>query len=86
MKTLQASEFKARCLAIIDEVARTGEIITITKRGKPLAQLMPVTARRAGYPQHALKGSGRIVGDIVAPVVPPDAWDANRGRLDGGED
>jgi prevent-host-death family protein len=86
MKTLQASAFKARCLALLDDVARTGETITITKRGRPLAQLGPVTRRGRGFPQDALKGAGRIVGDVVAPALPPESWDANRGRLRGDED
>nr|NDG06974.1 type II toxin-antitoxin system Phd/YefM family antitoxin [Oxalobacteraceae bacterium] len=41
MTTIQASEFKARCLALMDQVARTGETILVTKNGKPIAELRP---------------------------------------------
>jgi prevent-host-death family protein len=42
MKTISASEFKAKSLALLDEVAETGETIVVTKRGKPVAQVGPV--------------------------------------------
>ena len=41
-RTITASEFRAKCLQIIDEVAATGEAIIITKRGKPIANLLPL--------------------------------------------
>ena len=78
MKTLTASEFKAKCLAILDEVARTGEPVTILKRGKPVAQLVPPVPRGEGYPQQQIIGTVRIKGDIVGPPLPADVWDAER--------
>lgn len=80
---MAASEFKARCLAILDEVARTGERIVILKRGKPMAQIGPTTqGTEAGFPQDRLRSLGGVVevGDIVAPPLPADAWDAVRGK------
>jgi prevent-host-death family protein len=75
MKTIEASEFEAKCLHIMDEVAETGEPVVITKNGRPVAQLGPVVSRRktlAGL--H--KGQVRIVGDIIEPI---DAeWEALR--------
>ena len=62
MKTIDASEFKAKCLAILDEVAQTGESITILKRGQPIAQLIPPLPAQNVYPQHNLKGTGKILG------------------------
>ncbi|HEY4921857.1 MAG TPA: type II toxin-antitoxin system Phd/YefM family antitoxin [Xanthobacteraceae bacterium] len=52
-RLIKASEFKARCLALMDEVARTGEAIVITKNGKPIAELVPhrARARRARHSQ-----------------------------------
>ena len=44
MKTIAASDFKARCLAILDDVARTGERILIVKRGKPVASVKDFVA------------------------------------------
>ena len=67
MKTIKASEFKAKCLRLMDEVAETGQSLLITKNGKPVAQLGPVVTRRktlAGL--HA--GQIQILGDIIAPI------------------
>ena len=41
MKTMQAGEFKARCLKVMDQVQKTREPLVITKRGKPVAKLVP---------------------------------------------
>jgi prevent-host-death family protein len=82
MKAINASRFKAQCLAILDEVARTGERVAISKRGKVVAELVPargVTGRQ--YPQDSLRAKGKTLGDIVGPTVPPETWDAVRGRL-----
>jgi prevent-host-death family protein len=75
MREINASEFKAKCLAILDEVARTGQPVTILKRGRPIAQLIPSVARLGQYPQEALVGTVQIYGDIVAPVLPSETWD-----------
>ncbi len=67
MRTVKASEFKAKCLKLMDEVAETGESVVITKNGRPVAQLGPVATRRrtlAGL--H--KGQIRILGDIIEPI------------------
>jgi prevent-host-death family protein len=73
MKTIKASEFKAKCLQLMDEVAESGDIIVITKNGQPVAQLAPVVSRPA-----TLAGSHKskisIVGDIVGTLDEP--WDA----------
>ena len=76
MKTINASEFKAKCLAILDEVKRTGEIVTILKRGKPVAQLVPPVPRKETYPQETLIGTVQICGDILQPVLNPEVWEA----------
>jgi antitoxin (DNA-binding transcriptional repressor) of toxin-antitoxin stability system len=80
METISASDFKARCLAILDTVARSGRRITILKRRRPVAQLIPVGGEEGGYPQDALKGSVEVVGDIVQPVLPARVWEAERKR------
>jgi antitoxin (DNA-binding transcriptional repressor) of toxin-antitoxin stability system len=81
MKSVKASEFKARCLSILDDVARTGETVAISKRGRVVAELVPPRSRAgARYPQQALRGTGRTLGDIIAPTMPPEAWEAVRGR------
>ncbi len=82
MKTIAASEFKAKCLAILDEVAETGESIVILKRGKPVAELIRPLPREAATPQEALRGSVRVRGDLLEPVLPADTWSAERGEVE----
>ena len=77
MKKMAAGVFKAKCLSVMDTVQRTREPVVITKRGKPVAKLVPAdkpTKSIFGY----LKGKMKIVGDIESPVEPPEAWDALR--------
>lgn len=73
MQTIKASEFKTKCLALMDEVARTGEPLLITKNGKPVAELRPPTTTRRKSPFGAHKGSIEIKGDIVTPL--DEAWE-----------
>ena len=68
MTTIQASEFKAKCLALMDQVARTGETIVVTKNGKPVAELRPHRAPRAKSLIGLHKGQIGILGDIVSPI------------------
>lgn len=77
MPTIQASEFKAKCLALMDQVARTGETITITKNGKPIAELHPHRPPRARSLIGLHRGQVEISGDIVAPVD-EELWEATR--------
>ena len=75
MRTIKASEFKAKCLKIMDQVAESGEPVVITKNGRPVAQLGPVgRARRSIWGLH--KGQIEILGDIVEPI--DVEWEANR--------
>lgn len=78
---MAVSKFKAQCLALLEDVARTGEPLLVTKRGKPLARVVATGAAGAAYPQRGLAGTVIIVGDIVGPVLPAEAWDAVRGEL-----
>ena len=81
MKSVAVSEFKAHCLSLLDDVARTGEPILVTKRGKPLARITPSGNSALARPQDTLRGSVTYEGDLLAPVVPPAAWNAVRGVL-----
>ena len=76
MQAISISEFKAKCLAILEEISRTGEGVTILKRGRPIAQVLPPTPRRSAYPQLELQGTVEILGDIVGPVIPASHWEA----------
>ena len=75
MQTIQASVFKAKCLALMDEVARTGRAILVTKNGKPVAELRPHRAPRAKSLIGLHKGRIAVTGDIVTPVA-TGLWNA----------
>src|SRR5438876_10910019 len=74
-RKINAAAFKARCLALIDEVAESGQPITVTKRGKAKVQIIAVREKPKTL-WGATKGSFKIVGDIVGPIV--DDWDEDR--------
>lgn len=77
MKTVAAADFKARCLALLDEVAE-GEELLILKRGKPVARVVPL-APVAASPQATLLGTMVAADDLLEPPFPPEVWDAERG-------
>jgi prevent-host-death family protein len=77
MTTMQAGEFKARCLKVMDQVRATREPVIITKRGRPVAKLVPVE-KPGDDIFGCLKGVVEIVGDIESPLVAPEDWEANR--------
>ena len=68
MKKVAATEFKARCLALIDQVHDTGKPITITKRGKPVAVLQPLADEDA-KPWLKLRGTITFYKDPFKPVL-----------------
>ena len=73
MKKMAAGSFKAKCLALMDEVQSKHETIVITKRGKPVAKLVPIsTAKDEIY--SFLDGKGTIKGDIVSPAMSAEEW------------
>ena len=75
MKTMAAGEFKARCLQVMDEVRSTRNPVVITKRGKPVAKLVPADQLSEWVPGR-LAGKIEILRDIVSPVVPWEDWEA----------
>lgn len=75
---MPVSKFKATCLAVIERVRRTGEPVLITKRGVPVAQLVPPPP--PPKPRSAfgvLRGTVEYLGDIVEPLGEED-WEAAR--------
>ena len=72
MESLTVSKFKATCLAVVEEVAKSKKPVIITKRGKPIAELIPYTGETEQIP---LKDTVAFVGDIISPVVAED-WEA----------
>ena len=76
MKTIGAAEFKARCLSLMEDVRSTRETVVITKRGKPVAKLVPAEPSKREF-IGSLKGVFRVVGDIQSPAVPPEDWESS---------
>jgi prevent-host-death family protein len=74
-RTMSAGEFKARCLQVMEQVAATGEPVVVTKRGKPVAQLGPVS-RRPKTLRGFLKGRVKSGKDVVSPI--DTRWHATR--------
>lgn len=77
MKKIAAGKFKAQCLRIMDEVRSTREPVLITKRGQPLAKLVPAEKAADDFIGR-LEDEIKIVGDIESPVTPLEDWDALR--------
>ncbi len=70
MKQIAAAKFKARCLALLDRVDEDG--IVITKRGKPVAKLIPIR-RASGALIGAFRGRLKVKGDVLSSGL---EWDA----------
>ena len=70
MQEIAISEFKAKCLALLEQVRKTKKPIRITRFGKPVAEVVPPSpAKEKGDWLGSMKGSFDIVGDIVSPVI-----------------
>jgi prevent-host-death family protein len=67
MKTIQAAEFKATCLRVLDQVAKSRHGVVVTKRGKPVARVVPMVNRPKRI-VGAMKGEIEILGDIISPI------------------
>lgn len=76
METINASELKAKLLAVLDRVKESGEALLVLKRGRPVARLVPPTPEHDRYPQDALRGTVQTTGDVIGPAVPEDDWEA----------
>ncbi len=76
MEEVSISEFKAKCLALLEQVRRTRQPIRITRHGKPVAEVTPPTATidRAAWIS-SMKDSLEIVGDIISPATDEDEWE-----------
>lgn len=79
MRKVAAGEFKQTCLRLLDEVGESGEPILITKRDKPVAELIPVKPERPDDWLGAMRDRGEIHGDLVAPAADSGEWEVLRG-------
>lgn len=75
MQTISAGEFKAKCLKLMDLVAQTHEEYTITKRGKPIARIVPIQSNQDAF--GFLKGDIDIKGNIVTESL-EEKWEADQ--------
>ena len=76
MKKIAAGAFKAKYLSLMDDVRATKRPLLITKRGKPVAKLVPVEEDDTDDFIGRLRGVFRVVGDIESPIEPPEAWES----------
>jgi prevent-host-death family protein len=78
-QTVSISEFKAKCLALVDMVKKTGQPLLITKRGEPIAQVVPPPAGEKPTPWlGCMRGTGTIVGDVISPATDEEEWEVLR--------
>jgi prevent-host-death family protein len=79
MDEIAISEFKAKCLALVEQVHKTKKPLRITKFGKPIAEVVPLTQKnqRENW-LGCMKGKMEITGDIVSPAVDADDWEVLR--------
>ncbi len=71
-RTVPAGWFKANCLALLDRVAETREPLVVTKRGRPVAEVVPLRKRKG----RSLRGSVVFRGDVVGPIL--GEWEIDR--------
>jgi len=79
MQEVAISEFKAKCLALLEQVRKTKKPIRVTRRGQPVVEVVPASPPKpTGNWLGSMKGTAEIVGDIVSPVIDLDDIEAMR--------
>ena len=78
MKSVPISEFKAKCLGLIEQVDKTRQPLQITRHGRPVAELIPAGPDRKRKCLGDMAGTVEILGDIVSPVIDLDEFEAYR--------
>jgi prevent-host-death family protein len=79
MEKMAISKFKATCLAVLERVRKTRKPVLVTRRGEPIAEVVPPTPpAKAKKFVGSMVGTGRIVADIVSPVGEEAEWEALR--------
>jgi prevent-host-death family protein len=77
MKEVAISEFKAKCLAMLEQVQKTRKPIRVTRFGKPVAEVVPVSPGAASEDWiGSMKDTMKILGDIVSPANDESDWEA----------
>jgi len=78
MPDIPISEFKAKCLGLIEQVNKTRQPLRITRHGRPVAEVVPVGPDRTRKFVGDMVGTAKIVGDIVSPVIDVEDIEAYR--------
>lgn len=78
MKEVAISEFKAKCLALLDQVQKTKKPIRVTRRGKPVAEVVPASHDSTRNWIGSMKGKSKIFGDIISPATDESDWEVLR--------
>ncbi len=80
MEQIAISKFKATCLAVLESVRRTGKPVQVTRFGQPVAEVVPPSPpERDKEWLGSMRGTGRVVGDIVSPASPAEDWKVGPG-------
>jgi prevent-host-death family protein len=79
MAEMNVTAFKASCLEVMNRIEKTREEVIITKRGKPIARLLPVERTQEAALFGSLKGTFKIPDDLLLkPAAPVDDWNVAR--------
>lgn len=78
MTEVSISEFKAKCLALLEQVRRTRQPIRITRHGKPVAEIVPPSAIQDRASWIGSMKDSKIIGDIISPANDEDEWEVLR--------
>jgi len=78
MKEIAVSEFKAKCLSLLDQVQKTKKPLLITRFGKPIAEVVPHSPTRSADWIGSMRGTVEILGDIVSPANEESDWEVLR--------
>lgn len=75
--TIAISQFKATCLGVLERVRRTGASVIVTRRGVPIAEVIPpsIASTHAGW-LGAMRSTATIAGDLVSPASESTDWEA----------
>jgi len=79
METMAISKFKAKCLSVLQRVKRTGKPVLVTRFGRPIAEVVPPSRQALAHTWiGSYQSRGRVLGDIVSPVVDEKDWEVLR--------
>ncbi len=79
MQEVAISEFKAKCLALLEQVRKTKKPLRVTRFGKPVADIVPPSPAASGSEWiGSMRGTAEILGDIMSPVMFDEDWEAAR--------